>query len=72
MFPRPDLHEIPPAVTALSREPTMQRTTSYDFDVITGPSTPPRPPQPPPSQPAPQAPRGEAAAQPAGSGQGRG
>jgi hypothetical protein len=51
----------------------MQRTTSYDFDVITGPSTPPpRPPQPP-SRPAPQAtPCGESAAQPAAAGQGRG
>jgi len=29
------------------------KRTEYDFDVITGPSTPPRPPVPRPAPPAP-------------------
>lgn len=36
----------------------MQRT-EYDFDVISGPSTPPRPPVPKPTAPAKPAPAGK-------------
>jgi hypothetical protein len=42
---------------SIFQEATMQRT-EYDFDVISGPSTPLRPPAPKP-QPAPQQPQGK-------------